>query len=312
LGYFCGTLAVPTPWYSRIPRLPDMSFSFVNASFIDELGSLTGQVARSAFRLRAPKALYHYKSPELVQKIIESKNMWATCVIDQEDLTELTHGIAVVERLAIALIDRESNLFVRRVLAALPQFMRSRREMIFITCFCGVKKSDYHLAKYGTVCFKFDIPENWIPTLECQSNDAEIWYSPVIYGERDQGRAVSQFLNGITRLLKRYANGQPEHDRGGQIGFTVIRDIGLCLLTLISCFKREMYKPDEEWRLVVMPKLALSYTAPQMIDDAFATLVIKEPKRHICLRRKIPLNFTSNVLWPPPESARGVPFDQII
>ena len=289
-----------------------MSFGFNNAGFVAELAPLTERVARSAFKRLAPRALYHYKSQELAEEIIASKTMWATCVTAQDDLTEVTHGIAVVEHVAMELIDREPHLFVRRVLAGIPEFMRTRREMIFITCFCGARKSKFHSGKYGAVCFKFNIPERGTPLLECASGEADSWYSPVIYGEREQVRAVSLFLEDVTRLLKKHANGQPEDDRRGLIGSAAMRDIGLCLLTIVSCFKRKGYKTEQEWRLIFMPRLALTNSAPRMIDDAFGACIIKEPKRHICLRRKIPFIFGNNAVWPPPETARGFPFDQIV
>jgi hypothetical protein len=120
------------PWYSRRHKilLQCHSVSIMPSSSLS-LSPLTERVARSAFKRPAPKALYHYKSQELAEKIIASKTMWATCVTAQHDLTELTHGIAVAERVAMELIDREPNLFVRRVLACIPEFMRTRREMIF-------------------------------------------------------------------------------------------------------------------------------------------------------------------------------------
>jgi hypothetical protein len=95
-----------------------MSFSFHSAGFVAELAPLTERVARSAFKRRAPKALYHYKSQELAEKIIASKTMWATCVTAQDDLNELTHGIAVAEHVAMELIDREPAITKRK--AALP------------------------------------------------------------------------------------------------------------------------------------------------------------------------------------------------
>jgi hypothetical protein len=83
-------------------------------------------------------------------------------------------------------------------------------------------------------------------------------------------------------------------------------------LTIVSCFKREKYKADQEWRLIFMPKLGLSSSAPKMMDEAFGVCVINDPKRHICLRRKMPFIIGGNAVWPPTEAARGLPFDQII
>jgi hypothetical protein len=289
-----------------------MSFGFHNAAFVSELGPLTNRIGKSAFTRPAPKALYHYKRRDLAEKIIATRKIWATCVTAQEDLTEVTHGIAIVERVAMDLIDREPNLFVRRFLAGLAEFMRTRRDMIFVTCFCGAERSKLHSQKYGAVCFKFNVPQNWTPELECENCEAESWYSPVIYGEKEQVRAVSTFLKEVTFLLRKHSSGRPEDDKHGFIGYAPIRDAGLCLLTIVSSFKREAYESEEEWRLIVMPKLALTNSAPKMIDDAFGTCIVKEPKRHICLRRKVPFIIGEGSLWPPAETVRRAPFDEVI
>jgi hypothetical protein len=290
----------------------DMSFHFQNAQFVADLGPLTQRVARSAFSGVAPAALYHYTSPHSGKKIVETKEIWATCVNAQEDLTELMHGIDLTERLAMELMDREPNLFVRKVLAKLPEFMRTRREMVFVTCFCGVAASEFHAKKYGSVCFKFDIPRGWKPALECTDLRADSWYSPVIYGEPEQVNALKAFLTDVSRLLAAHSSGHPEEDRVGWLQNGPIRDIGQCLLTIISCFKREIYSLDQEWRLVFTPNLALSYSAPQMLDDTFNTCVVNDPKRHICLRRKFVFNLRDGGIWPPPEHERGFPFDSIV
>jgi hypothetical protein len=190
-------------------------------------------------------------------------------------VTELRHGIALAEQVAMDLIDSEQNPYVRRVLSEVPEFMRTRRRFTFITCFCGIKDSAYHSKKYASVCFRFDIPPQWHPELECQDSRAESWYSPVFYKERDQIRAIKLFLKDVSHLLVKHTNGAPEEDRAGWIANGPIRDIGQCLLTLVSCFKREVHERDREWRLIFTPNLALSSTAPKMADDSFDSCIVK-------------------------------------
>jgi hypothetical protein len=289
-----------------------MSFHFRNAPFIADLGSLTQRVGRSAFTTATPKALYHYTTVSSAKKIVCTREIWATCVSAQEDWTELNHGIALVERVAMELIDHEPNPFVRGVFAKLPEFMRTRRDLVFITCFCGTEASDFHLGKYGPVCFKFDVPNKWIPILECSDSLADSWYSPVIYGERDQLKAINLFLTQVRHLLVQHTSGYPEDDKQGWIASGAIRDTGKCLLTIVACFKREKHRPDREWRLLLTPNLALSNSAPKMIDDAFRVCIVGAPKRHVCLRRKeVPL-FENGGLWSPQQVSLRSPFDEII
>jgi hypothetical protein len=306
-----GTQAIVRAGKPAVTRLT-LPFAVRNAEFLADLAPLTQRVGRSAFSRPSPKALYHYTGPDTAEKIIATRSVWATCVTEQKDLTELHHGIAVVERIAMDLIDKEPNFFVRRILAGLPEYMRNRRSMIFITCFCGTEASEFHLNEYGSVCFKFNIPNGQKPSLECSDFRADSWYSPVIYGERNQIKAVKVFLTEVSRLLVKHSDGRAEDDTGGWLASGPMRDIGQCLLTIVSCFKREHYKRDSEWRLIFAPNLALSYSAPKMIDDEFSTCIVDQPRWHICLRRHVPFIVEEGCIWPPDEHSRGLPFDEII
>ena len=55
------------------------------------------------------------------------------------------------------LLDKQSNPFVQEVLSGLVDFMRTRRSMLFITCFCGGDASPFHTETYGSVCFRFSL-----------------------------------------------------------------------------------------------------------------------------------------------------------
>lgn len=285
-----------------------MSLSFSNIAFIDQLSSMTRRVMSETFSGQAPKSLYHYTKPEHAQKIIASRELWATCLTAQKDLTELTNGINLVERIAVQMLDDEKNLFFRRVLAGLPDFMRMRKQWIFIACFCGIERSNVHMNTYGTSCFRFDIPRGLKPQLECHDCKANAWYSPVIYGEREQLKSTRGFLEALKPIVLRNLQGTPEDDRAGWLHKPVVRDAANCLLLLTACFKRKIYQQDREWRLLFMPNLALGSSAPSMSDEAFAVAIKLEPIRHIALRRKPP----NGGPFGTPILRQALPFDEII
>src|SRR5580700_1687907 len=131
-----------------------MDFGFRNMEFVQDISNLTREVSASTFRGPGPRILCHYTQEESSKKIIASRTLWATCLTGQSDATELRHGIALVEDVAMELLDKESNLFVQEVLSGLADFMRSRRSMLFITCFCGGSTSSFHIEEYGSVCFR--------------------------------------------------------------------------------------------------------------------------------------------------------------
>ena len=153
-----------------------MFFSFQNAAFVEALKLAARNIRRSTLRQPAPKALYHYTSEAGLTGIIQNRNVWATCITAQSDLTELNHGISLTEQIVFRLGDQEPNSFIQRVLTEIPEFMRTRRHLFFITCFCGSQSSQFHWENYGDYCLKFDIPEKWEPTLRCSDTRAEHWY----------------------------------------------------------------------------------------------------------------------------------------
>ena len=289
-----------------------MTFGFHNLPFDRELVELTRRTSAAAFVGTSPQALYHYTSRTSAESIIQSRRLWATCLTEQTDLTELTHGIALAERLCLQLIDEERNLFVKKILAELAEYMRTRRSMFFILCFCTAHNSRHHLKNYGDVCLTLNQPLGKRPALELDNQMADSWFAPVIYGEKLQENAVRSFLRTTCLQLDKHSYGKPEDDNAGWIRTTPLRNIGQCLLTIISLFKREIYKRDAEWRLVLGPILGLSNSAPNLIDDYFASSIVASPKRHICLRRAVPFVIREGMTWPPSDEERGLPFDEIV
>lgn len=288
-----------------------MSFSFRNLEFVRDISSLTREIAASTFQGTEPRILCHYTREESSKKIVASRTLWATCLTEQSDKTELRHGIALVEEVAMKLLDKERNPFVQSVLSGLADYMRSRRPMLFITCFCGGDASPFHIEEYGSVCFRFTRPSGGPPPLTLNGSGAERWFSPVIYGENEQRRAIRKFLVAASALLLKHSVGSPEWDRANWMASTPQRDLGQCLLTIVASFKRSKFRRDREWRLIFSPALSLSNTAPSLIDEQFSALIKSQPKRHISLRRETPFPPQEGSLWPPVHDTLK-PYDDVV
>ncbi len=279
--------------------------------FVQDISSLTREFAASTFRGPSPRILCHYTREESSKKIIATRTLWATCLTEQSDTTELRHGIALVEDAAMELLDQQSNLFVQDVLSGLADFMRSRRSMLFITCFCGGAASPFHTETYGSVCFRFTQPRGGPPPLTLKGMGGERWFSPVIYGERDQRRAVKQYLSAASKLLVKHSTGSFQRGRVDWMASTPRRDLGLCLLTIVASFKRNKFYRDREWRLIFSPRLSLSTSAPNLIDETFSALVESQPRRHVSLRREVAFPPRDGELWPPLFD-ESTPYDDVI
>jgi len=240
-----------------------------------------------------------------------TRTLWATCLTEQSDKTELRNGIALVENVAMKLLDKERNPFVQDVLSGLADYMRSRRSMLFITCFCGGDASPFHVEKYGSVCFRFTRPSGGPPPLTLNSSGGDRWFSPVIYDENDQRRAVRMFLEKASMLLLKHSSGSAEWGRPEWMASTPQRDLGQCLLTIVASFKRKKFRRDREWRLIFSPTLSLSNSAPDLIDESFNSLIKSQPRRHVSLRREAEFPPRNGEIWPPAYDYLE-PYDDVV
>jgi hypothetical protein len=286
-----------------------MTFSFRNLEFDQDISNLTREIAVSTFKGPGPMILCHYTREESSKKIITTRTLWATCLTEQSDKTELRHGIALVEDVAMKLLDREHNPFIQEVLSGLADYMRTRRSMLFITCFCGVDASPYHMEKYGPVCFRFTRPCGGPPPLTLNGLGCDRWFSPVIYGEYDQRRAVKSFLEAASTLLLKHSSGSCERGIAKWMASTPQRDLGQCLLTIVASFKRKKYRRDREWRLIFSPTLSLSNSAPDLIDERFSSLIENQPIRHVSSRREAEFPPRDGEFWPPAQDLK--PYDDV-
>lgn len=279
--------------------------------FVQDISNLTREVSASTFRGPGPRILCHYTHEESSKKIIATRTLWATCLTEQSDTTELQHGIALVEDVTMELLDKQSDPFIQEVLSGLADFMRTRRSMLFITCFCGGAASPFHTETYGSVCFRFTQPRGGPPPLTLKRMRGERWFSPVIYDEKDQRRAIEHYLSAASKLLIKHSTGSFQQRRVDWMASTPQRDLGLCLLTIVASFKRKKFYRDREWRLIFSPPLSLSSSAPNLIDEPFTALVESQPRRHVSLRREVAFPSRDGELWPPLFD-ESTPYDDVL
>jgi hypothetical protein len=288
-----------------------MAFAFRNSEFVRDISHLARDIAASTFKGPTPQILCHYTTEETSKKIMATRTLWATCLTEQSDKTELRHGIALVEDVAMKLLDKERNPFVQDVLSGLADYMRGRRTMLFITCFCSGAASPFHVEKYGPVCFRFTRLDDGPPPLLLNGLGGDRWFNPVIYGKRDQRQAVGAFLKAASMLLLKHSSGLGEWGRAEWMASTPRRDLGQCLLTIVASFKRKKFRRDREWRLIFSPTLSLSNSAPSLVDERFSSLIQSQPRRHVSLRREATFPPRDGAIWPPAlENLK--PYDDVV
>jgi hypothetical protein len=261
-----------------------MSFRIHHLGLIEELGMSIRQIGKSIYDGQAPSALHHYTSLPTVESIINTRSVWATCLADQADQAELTHGIDWVQEAVGKLLRKGGPDFPALVLQQLKESMIERRQWTFIVCFCGDGNSDFHWDKYGQYCLTFPIPRDWRPTLRCSDPRAENWYQRVIYDHAVQRKTMLKSVQAVSDCIARHSAGTPEGPWIKWMAKDCARNAAQLLLSIAVGFKHKKYAKEKEWRLVYYPNLALNNSAPNIADENFKVSIKESPRRHLALQ----------------------------
>lgn len=169
--------------------------------------SLLG-IQAEIFLRPAPRFLHHYtRFAKTVESIVEKRELWATCIADQSDNSEISHAADLVLRSASAIPRSKVSEFSADVLGRLPFFMEERKRWMFIACFCDDKDSELHWHDYGDFRLTFPAPGSGAPSLSHRGIDSECWYQPVVYDERAQQKATERSLRAIVRAISEHTRG---------------------------------------------------------------------------------------------------------
>jgi hypothetical protein len=262
-----------------------VSFSVSNLSLTRAIAESLREIQLELFHGAAPKFLHHYtNSSAIVESIVRSRSLWATCLADQSDQTEISHSSEMVVRLAEEIERSEVSEFSLNVLKRLPFFMEERKRWIFIACFCDDHDSGLHWRGYGDYRLTFPPPWTDMPSLALTDPQAECWYQRVVYDERLQRRAIERALRSISLAISQNTNGKNEGPWAQAMVDSCARNTAQLLLGLAVGFKRSSFWGEREWRIVCSPRLGINSSAPQWIDENFAVNIKRSPRPHVLLQ----------------------------
>jgi hypothetical protein len=277
-----------------------MGIAVSNMSLTLAIAESLREIQHELFHGPVPQFLHHYtKSSAVVESIVRNRSLWATCIADQSDQTEVSHASEMVARLAEELRRPEISEFSLSVLKRLPFFMEERKQWIFIACFCDGHDSDLHWREYGD--YRLTFPSPWVdmPSLALSDPQAECWYQRVIYDERKEGDAMERALRSISLAISHNTSGRNEGPWAQAMVDSCARNTAQLLLGLAVGFKRSPFRGEREWRIVCAPRLGTNSSAPQSIDDNFAVNIKSSPRRHVLLQIHLERRLFEPLLVPP-------------
>jgi hypothetical protein len=275
-----------------------MSFHVGNLRLTAAISDTVREISKALFAGPAPRFLHHYTCAATVEKIIQNRCLWATCVDDQSDKAEISHASGMVTELAEELSRSETHAFAADVLKRLPYYMEERKQWIYIACFCDDHDSGLHWREYGNYRLTFSAPWTEVPSLAMVDIQAECWPQRVIYDEKLQRDAIERALRSIALAISANTAGRNEGPWAQAMVDNCARNTAQLLLGVAVGFKRKAFESEREWRIVCAPRLGSNNSAPKYIDDNFSVNVKGSPRRHLLLQ--IPRAQTSFRIGPVP------------
>ena len=117
-------------------------------------------------------------------------------------------------------------------------------------------------------CFAFETLSNWEPRLRLGIN-ADQQFHRVTYGTSRQRAVVAQVIREVVSSVNKHCRGTLEGGFANSLVTILARIVAQCLIDIISGFKSQCYRSEDEWRIVCRPNIRLASAASGLEDDAF-------------------------------------------
>jgi Protein of unknown function (DUF2971) len=241
----------------------------------------------------AGKELFHYTTADGLKGIIEQNCLWATGASYLNDASEVDYGCALLEEVFTdwenANKDNTDALGVQ-VLTALqgdfkdPQSKLERTTGIYVACFCETDNLLSQWRAYGqtggySVGFSMlgsglrALGVSGLSLLKPENPDFRINLVRVIYDRKKQSERLHRILTDTLPILDEpgiRAEAETEGQKGLAKAFYIAMVIiGHLLLEEIVAFKNEAFAEEQEWRIVVRPRIAArKYVGPKDQNDS--------------------------------------------
>ncbi|MBV9766040.1 MAG: hypothetical protein JOZ48_14435 [Acidobacteriaceae bacterium] len=268
-----------------------MGFTSFPFAFARDITDAVNSVRRNLQPTACPPVLYHNTSFRGISGILNTRTMWATCVDDLEDETEIEHGVKTVEAEIRQRRLGGKKSVVGRLLQLVPELLRERRRWTFVACFRRTLErppdTDSALAakcakwdRDHPYCVEFETLSNWKPRLRLGIRSDQ-QYHRVVYDRDVQRTAVARAIAKVIDLASKNCTGALEGPLAEGLAKSHARLVAQSLIDMVCGFKSPSYSWEDEWRIVCRPATRLASSAPEFEDDHFSPYVKSGPTRHV-------------------------------
>lgn len=179
---------------------------------------------------KLPDVLYHYTAIETAQKIVDSRELWATNPHYVNDSKEMQFAVDIFESVA-ANVGFAPSYMVKGMTRGLPN-------ILYITSFSEDGDS---LSQWRGYCPDGGVSLGFAPTAESHSLHRVYYDEPAL---REPARKICDAFSGVQQEAKRLATEEARAE--------VDRELATRVLKLAVQFKHPAFRDEAEWRKVIL------------------------------------------------------------
>ncbi len=188
--------------------------------------------------------VFHYTSASAFEKILTSRELWATNFSFLDDPTEVTYGLSIVE----TSLRKERRRVTSSVVKAFWQDTAARMKQVAVTefyvaCFSGLEDEITQWRAFGAGPVRYAIGFRFAE-LKAIAKQRRAQFVGVLYDKEVQHDRVQQLM----RATSRFVGSQPLKKRQRELVSTAI---ARKLVNLLVRFKSPKFRSEDEWRIVI-------------------------------------------------------------
>lgn len=197
------------------------------------------------------KTLYHYTNANGFKGIIDSRSLWLADINYLNDAGELRYAQNLIKDIIWDFAeDKKGHQIFFDKLDWLSDPFESSFD-IYITCFCEDGELLSQWKNYGLYSIGFDTRKDLRvnpSTFRREGNYHKATLRKVVYDKDKQIDTITDIVDGLFKLYKQSLNRNAENPE--MIAQKYARVFANFIMRYVLCFKDEVFKEENEWRLI--------------------------------------------------------------
>jgi len=217
-----------------------------------EIISLKEEIDKKHSLADAPKTtLYHYTNANGFKGIIDSKSLWLTDINYLNDAGELRYAQNLIRDIIKGFSEdnKGHQLFFDKLDWLSDPFENSFD--IYITCFCEEGELLSQWKSYGLYSIGFNTIKDLRVNPSTFRKEGDYHKATLLKVIYDRDKQIDTITDIINSLFKLYKHSLSKYDKWPEmIAQKYARVFANFIMRYVLCFKNEVFKEENEWRLI--------------------------------------------------------------